>query len=262
MFEGAIAFNRLFTEAETVPERMAMLRSPAYRESIRQAVEQPNRDPAAGPTTPPPQFEMLSVHRVRDDEHRSLEGRGLIEIAAERGVEPMDALVDLALAEDLATEFLWSTDSPEWRSGTHLAARHPQMLIGTSDGGAHLGRDDGAEFTSYFLEYWVREWKSWTLEAAIRELTAIPASVLGLVDRGLVQPGYAADLFLFDPDTIGPGEKRLREDRIPGQTRWASRPKGVRAVIVNGTPIVEHGEIVDEAARPGQVLAPGGRGAS
>jgi N-acyl-D-aspartate/D-glutamate deacylase len=131
------------------------------------------------------------------------------------------------------------------------------MLIGTSDAGAHLGRDDGAEFSSYFLRYWVREWKLWSLEAAIRELTAIPASVLGLADRGIVQPGYAADLFLFDPDTIGPDEKTLREDRIPGQTRWASRPSGVHAVIVNGVPIIEGGEIVDEAARPGQVLAPG-----
>jgi N-acyl-D-aspartate/D-glutamate deacylase len=256
MFEGALAFHRLFTQAHGVEERCAMLRDASYREAIRKSVEHPNRNPDAGPTTPPPHFEQLSVHRTRDAANRHLEGRGLIEIAREHGVEPMDALVDLALSEDLATEFLWSTDTPAWREGTLLASRHPQMLIGTSDGGAHLGRDDGAEFSSYFLRYWVREWGLWKLEAAIRELSAIPAAVLGFHDRGLLLPGYAADLFVFDPDTIGPDEKTLREDRIPGQTRWASRPAGVRATIVNGVPIVEHGEISDEAARPGQVLRP------
>lgn len=257
MFEGALAFHRLFRQADSVEQRCEMLRDASYREAIRKSVEHPNRDPEAGPTTPPPHFEQLSVHRTRDAANRQLEGRGLIEIARERGVEPMDALVDLALSEDLATEFLWSTDTPAWRDGTLLASRHPQMLIGTSDGGAHLGRDDGAEFSSYFLRYWVREWGLWTLEAAIRELSAIPAAILGLHDRGLLLPGYAADLFVFDPDTIGPDEKSLREDRIPGQTRWTSRPAGVRATIVNGVPIIEHGEITDEGARPGRVLRPG-----
>lgn len=257
MFEGALAFHRLFVEAQSVAQRCAMLRDERYREAIRSSVEHPNRDPEAGPTTPPPHFDQLSVHRVRDARNRPFEGRGLVEIARERGVAPMDALVDLALSEDLATEFLWSTDTPAWREGTLQASRHPQMLVGTSDGGAHLGRDDGAEFSSYFLRYWVREWGLWSLEAAIRELTAIPAALLGFHDRGLLLPGHAADLFVFDPDEIGPDEKSLREDRIPGQTRWASRPAGVRATIVNGVPIVEHGEITDEAARPGRVLRPG-----
>lgn len=257
MFEGALAFHRLFTEADTVEARIAMLRDPAYRDAIRKSVDEPNRDPDAGPTTPPPQLATISVHRVRDAANRALEGRRLVDVAAERGVAPMDALVDLALSEALETEFLWSTDSAEWREGTHQASAHPQMLIGTSDAGAHLGRDDGAEFSSYFLAKWVREWGLWTLEAAIRELTAIPAAILDLGDRGLVLPGYAADLFLFDPDTIGPDLKVLGEDRIPGQTRWRSRPRGVRATIVNGVPIVENGEITDERVRPGRVLKPG-----
>lgn len=257
MFEGALAFHRLFREADTVEERCRMLRDPAYRDAIRESVEHPNRDPDAGPTTPPPGFGMLSVHRVRDAVHEPLVGRTIPELAAERGVAPMDAMVDLALAEDLATEFLWNTDTPEWRDGTHQASIHPQMIVGTSDGGAHLGRDDGAEFSSYFLRYWVREWGLWSLEAAVRELTAVPASILGLTDRGLVLPGLAADLTIFDPDTVGPDRKELVEDRIPGQTRWTSRPSGFRATIVNGVPIVLDGEIADEAARPGQVLRPG-----
>ena len=257
MFEGALAFNRLFTEAKTGEARMKLLRESGFRDAIRKSIEEPNRDPDQGPTTPPPHFESLFVHRVRDPENRGYEGRSILEIATERHLEPMDVLVDLALSEDLVTEFLWSTDTPEWREGTHSASTHPQMLLGTSDAGAHLGRDDGAEFSSYFLRYWVREWGLWTLEAAIRELSAIPAAVLGLTGRGLIQVGYAADLFLFDPLTVGPDVKQIGEDRIPGQTRWTSRPKGVRATIVNGVPIVENGEIADEQARPGHVMKPG-----
>ena len=260
MFEGALAFNRLFREAQTVPARIAMLRDPAYRDAIRYSVDRPNRDGSLGSTTPPPQLSTLSVNRVRDAANQKWLGMGLVEMAKQLGCEPMDALVDLALAEDLETEFLWSTDSPEWREGTYEASRHPQMLIGTSDGGAHLSRDDGAEFSSYFLRYWVREWGRWELEAAIRELTAIPAAVLGLVDRGLLLPGLAADIVIFDPETVGPDVKTIGEDRIPGQRRWASRPKGIVATIVNGVPIVLDGKIADESARPGQVLRPGTRG--
>ena len=257
LFEGALAFARLFREAESVEARCAMLRDPAYRDAIRRSVEEPNKDPDAGSTTPPPRWDQLRVHRVRDAAHQPLVGRRLPELAAERGMAPMDVLVELALAEDLETEFLWDTDSPEWREGTELASRHPQMLIGTSDAGAHLGRDDGAEFSSYFLRYWVREWQRWTLEEAIRALSAIPASVLGLQGRGLLLPGHAADLVVFDPETVGPDVKTIGEDRIPGQRRWMSRPKGFAATIVNGTPIVEHGEIRDEGLRPGHVLRPG-----
>lgn len=152
MFEAALAFDRLFREAKTVPERMAMLRDPAYREASRFSVENPNRDGDKG-TTPPPRFETLSVLEVRDPANRKWEGMGLPEMAKQKGCSPMDALVDLALSENLETTFLWSWDSPEWREGTYLASRHPQMLIGTSDGGAHLGRDDGAEFSSYFLQW-------------------------------------------------------------------------------------------------------------
>jgi len=257
MFEGALAFNRLFTDAKSVESRMEMLRDENFRIAIRTSVEEPNRDPDQGPTTPPPQFETLFVHRVRDARNQKYEGKSIPEIAAEEGVKPMDALANLALSEALETEFLWSTDTPDWREGTRLASTHPQMLLGTSDAGAHLGRDDGAEFSSYFLQAWVREWGLWTLESAIRELTAIPASVLGIAGRGLIQVGYHADLFLFDPDSVGPDKKQLGVDRIPGQTRWSSRPKGIRATIVNGVPIVEYGEITNEDARPGAIMKPG-----
>ena len=257
MYEGVPAFHRLF-KTGAVADRMAMLRDPAYRDEIRHAVENPNTDPERGSNTPPPAFSMVLIGKTGRPENAELQGRVLSEIAGERGVAPMDLMVELALSENLETQFIWNTETDEWREGTARASRHPQMIIGTSDGGAHLGRDDNAEFTSYFFQKWVREWRKWTLEEAIREFTMLPAKILGFNGRGLIAEGYAADLMIFDPDTIGPDIKVVTRDLPGGDSRWTSRPKGVKATIVNGTPIVLDGELTDDCGLPGQILRPGG----
>jgi N-acyl-D-amino-acid deacylase len=259
LYEGALQFNRLFTEASTVEERLALIADPAFRDAARDSVEQPNRDPAAGPTLPPPHWSVLHVNRVSRPENEKFVGRSLLDIAGELGVHPTDAMLDIAASEDLAVEFLWKTETPEWIEGTKVAQDDPHMIVGTSDGGAHLDRDDGAEAHTWFLQHWVREWQGFTLEEGVRQITAIPAALCGLVDRGLVLPGHAADLFIFDPDTVGPDRKWLAHDFPNGAARWTSRPKGVQATIVNGVPIVLDGELQPDAGLPGQVLAPNGR---
>jgi N-acyl-D-amino-acid deacylase len=257
LYDGVPAFRRIFTDAADVASRMRMLQDPSFRDTIRTAVENPNRDPDKGSTLPPPQFDDLHVNRVVRDENRDRVGHSIGEIARTRSCAPMDVMVDLALDEDLATEFIWRTDTQEWREGTFQASVHPNMIIGTSDGGAHLGRDDGAEFSSYFLRYWVREWGAWNLEEAIRQMTQQPAALLGLRDRGMLLPGHAADVMIFDPDTIGPRDKTFEHDFPGGEGRWTSRPEGVHATIVNGTPIVLDGKLIDGCGLPGEVLSPG-----
>ncbi|MEM9177555.1 MAG: amidohydrolase family protein, partial [Myxococcota bacterium] len=125
------------------------------------------------------------------------------------------------------------------------------------DGGAHLGRDDGSEWSSFFFRYWVREWGAWELEEAVRQMTQQPAALLGLNDRGMLIPGYAADLMIFDPDEIGPGSKEFVHDFPNGEGRWCSKPEGVYATIVNGVPIVVDGELVPDCGLPGQIVRPG-----
>jgi N-acyl-D-amino-acid deacylase len=257
LYEGALQFHRMFTEATSVPDRIALLQDPAFRDAIRSSVDEPNRDPAAGPTLPPPHWSVLLVHSVSRSENEKWVGRSISDVAAELGVHPTDAMIDLALSEDLGVEFLWRTETPEWIEGTKVAQADPHMIVGTSDGGAHLDRDDGAEAHSYFLKHWVREWQGFTLEEGVRQITAIPAALCGLTDRGLVLPGYAADLFVFDPDTIGPAHKEFVHDFPNGAGRWTSKPDGVKATIVNGVPIVLDGELQRDAGLPGQVLRPG-----
>ncbi len=257
LYEGVFEFDRLFSEARSVEERISMLGDSNYRDAIRHAVENPNRDASLGSTLPPPHFESLEVHRCSREENKVYIGRSLADAARERKLAPMDLMLEIALSENLEVEFAWRTESDAWREGTLKASLHPHMIIGTSDGGAHLGRDDGSGYSSYFLANWVREWGKWPMEEAIRQLTQRPAALLGIWDRGLLLPGYAADLFIFDPDTIGPGSKNFVHDFPNGEGRWTTQPEGIHATIVNGVPIVIDGNLLEDCGLPGQLVRPG-----
>lgn len=237
-------------------ERIARLTDPNYREKMRHAVENPNRDPDAGSTVPPPHWDVVFVDSVRDAAHEPLVRRNIAEIAAEQGKTPADAMIDLALSEDLAMKFRWENSTPVWLDAVRESMKHPSMLMGVSDGGAHLDRDDSSDWSSYFLRNWVLDRGDWTLEDGIRQLTQVPASVGGFSDRGVLLPGYAADLMIFDPATVGPDTKRVIHDLPGGEARHSARPKGIHATIVNGEPIVMDGKRTD--ALPGQWIRPTG----
>jgi N-acyl-D-amino-acid deacylase len=129
------------------------------------------------------------------------------------------------------------------------------MIVGTSDGGAHLARDDGADWSSYYLRSWVLDRRVWTLEEGIRQITQVPASLLGFHDRGVIAVGAWADLMVFDPDTIGPWRKEFVHDLPGGVGRFKAWGQGVQATVVNGEVIVRDGDLTDRL--PGQVVRPG-----
>lgn len=241
-------------------EKLAKLTDPEVREVMRYAVENPNRDPDAGSTLPPPHWDVTFVDEVADPANERFLRRSIAEIADQEGKAPADVMIDLALSEDLATQFRWENKTPEWEASVKESMKHPSMLMGVSDGGAHLDRDDGADWSSYFLRFWVLDREEWSLEEGIRQLTQVPAAMAGLSDRGMLLPGMAADLMIFDPETVGPGTKRLIHDLPGGEARFSARPRGFHATIVNGEPIVMEGELTE--ALPGQVLRPAGGGDS
>ena len=139
--------NRLFTEATTVDERIALLADPAFRDADPRLGRPPEPGPgkrphAAAARTGP----CCTSTRCRKPENEKLVGRSLVDIAAERGVHPTDALLDIALSEDLARRVpLEDRDARVDRGHPKIAQADPHMIVGTSDGGAHLDRDDGAE---------------------------------------------------------------------------------------------------------------------
>jgi N-acyl-D-aspartate/D-glutamate deacylase len=257
LYDGVPEWARVVGPGAMTPaQRLAALRNAALREQMRWAVEHPNTDPSKGNTLVPPPWSSVLVNRVARPEHAPLLGRSIEQIAREQGGRPpADVLLDLALADELQTGFLWSSENPTWARAVAQAQRHPAMLMGVSDGGAHLDRDDSSDWSSYFLSRWVIERQLWTLEEGVRQLTQVPAALLGLRDRGLLLPGYAADLMLFDPEAIAPGTKDLVHDLPGGEARFCARPRGIRYTIVNGEPIVVDGELT--GATPGEVLRPG-----
>jgi N-acyl-D-aspartate/D-glutamate deacylase len=236
-----------------IEERRARLRDPAVREQMRYAVEHPNKDPTAGTTVKPPSWDALIVDRAVLEKNKVLEGRTIADIAQDQGKAPGDIVLDLALEEDFQSMLRWTTESPAWRAAVRTALVNPHIIAGTSDGGAHLAKDDGADWSSHFLRKWVLDDPIWTLEEGIRQLTQVPAALMGLHDRGTLRVGGWADIMIFD-QSVAPTHKEFTRD-LPGDAgRWRAWGKGIRATIVNGEPIVLDGALTGRL--PGQVVSP------
>ncbi len=201
-----------------------------------------------------PRWSSVTIAETRG--HPELEGMSVADYAASRGLEPLAAILDLAVSEDLATRIrtVLANDDEEMIS---RLLRQDGMLIGLSDAGAHVGQLCDACLPTDLLGNWVRDREVLSLEAAVHKLTGEPAGVFGFDDRGVLAPGKAADVAVFDPDTVAPGPlRRIRDFPANGERLVADRPEGVAHVLVNGVPIRVDGEPVPEGldARPGRVL--------
>jgi len=170
-----------------------------------------------------------------------LAGRTLAEIAAERGQDPARALIEVSLEHGLDVGFLAASrghDATD-RIGPMLAS--PFVHIGASDGGAHLASFATYGDTGYLFSEFVRAAGAFSLEGAVKKITSDTARIWGLKDRGELKPGYAADVVVFDADTIGRGPERPAFD-MPGEgMRYVRDAIGVETVVVNGEMAWERG---------------------
>src|SRR5262249_51370907 len=124
--------------------------------------------------------------------------------------------------------------------------------IGLSDGGAHVQFRGGTGISTRFLGKWIREHHIMSLEQAVKKLTFDSASVFGVYDRGLLRPGLAAAIVIFDPETIKPLNADVVHDLPAGAWRMRELAEGVRCTIVNGEVLIENGQ--PTGALPGRVL--------
>jgi N-acyl-D-aspartate/D-glutamate deacylase len=192
------------------------------------------------------------VSAVRLDEHKSLLGKDLVTIGREQGKTPLEAMLDLAIAENLDTQFLIHGFTNGDEEAVRSMTTNPYVLTGGSDGGAHIAFLCQVTYSSFLLSHWVREKKALTLEQAIRKLTFDPAVLLGIPHRGLLQEGKAADLTIFDPDKVQAKEKEFVQDFPAGASRLVARADGYRYTVVNGQILLRDGE--PTGACPGRVL--------
>jgi N-acyl-D-aspartate/D-glutamate deacylase len=182
----------------------------------------------------------------------ALAGKPVTELARAAGVDVRDFVIDLALEEDLATEFRFIRPQEGDEQLARVIAESPYTLLGTSDGGAHLASAVTIHVSTSFLGTWVRERERTSLEQAVRKLTAIPAATYGLAGRGELREGYHADITVFDPETIAPGPALTAPDLPGGQARMIRHATGVPYVIVNGEVLLENEE--HQGGYPGRVL--------
>jgi N-acyl-D-amino-acid deacylase len=236
-----------------VDQRLAKLRDPEFRDQLRWALDHPNTDGSKGSTLPPPPLHTVFVDVSASDP--GAVGKSLAQLAKERHVHAADVMCELAAADRLETQFVWNTESPVWAEANADAQRNPHMIIGTGDGGAHADRDDGSEWSTYYIRSWLLDRQILSIEEGIRRITHLPAMICGIENRGLIARGYHADLLLFDPARIRLGKKALVADLPGGEPRWQVLPEGVARVMVNGETIVADGKL--SGARPGRVLRVG-----
>ena len=196
-------------------------------------------------------WDIPKVEKCFKPENQKFVGKTIAEMAAMRNQAPIDAFLDLALDENLETIFWNANNGGDWKAMGEIL-RSPYVLIGTSDAGAHVlfGADFG--YGTILLGLWVRERQVMTLEQAIHKLTFHPASIFGLQGRGLLRPGYAADITIFDPKTVGAEEPVWANDFPANSKRMVQEAIGMHYTIVNGTVINDHGRMTGEL--PGQVM--------
>jgi len=231
------AFNRPHAE------QLALYRSERFRADWK--AEMDRRRMFRG------QWRRITIRDARTAAVAALVGRSIAEIAAARRVEPADALLDVAVEDDLAVllDFPVLNQDPE---GVRPLVTDPRFLIGLSDGGAHVDQLCDAGYATYLLGKWVRQWQALTLERAVQRLTGEVADFFGIPDRGRLVPGAAADLVMFDPDTVDDCPPEYVHDLPNGAKRLVARARGVHATIVAGEVVYRDGE--PTGARPGTVL--------
>jgi N-acyl-D-aspartate/D-glutamate deacylase len=179
------------------------------------------------------------------------------EIAEAEGREPIDVMLDLALADELMTVFAPQLGGHDHESYVLRGKlwQDDRTIIGASDAGAHLDMIDTFAFSTTVLQEGVRNHGVIGLEEAVRLMTERPARYAGLIDRGLLKPGYHADIVVFDAATVGRGATYNRFD-VPGnQFRVYAEAEGVDHVFVNGVQIVRNGD--HTGSLPGTVLRSG-----
>ena len=184
--------------------------------------------------------------------HAEVVGIPLDKLAAERGTTPFDLMLDLALAENLATRFQVVMDNDyEEEIGELLTDK--RTLLGLSDAGAHASQLCDACFSTHLLGHWARDRKAISLEDAVWRLTGQPHEAFRLHDRGLVREGFFADLVAFDPATVGIRPAERVYDQPGGADRVIVRSTGIEHVWVNGMATRRAGQEIAGAA-PGRLL--------
>ncbi len=238
----------------TPEERIAKLNTPGVRDKMKQDVGG-EWTGIGGTADVAANWTKMRVVEVRKDSNLQYEGMNIAELAEATGKHPMDAMLDLAIDEDLRTEF--STDPT---TGTDPEAmkeilNHPYTHPCISDGGAHVRYLTVGIWPVNFLTMWARDHEAMSLEKAHYKMSGLPAFIAGFTDRGVLKEGFAADIIVYDLDKLGlQYDSPIYDDDFPGgERRLIQKAKGIRYTLVNGGVTFTEGTVCTDAT-PGKLL--------
>jgi N-acyl-D-amino-acid deacylase len=196
-------------------------------------------------------WDYMWVNEPALEKNKPLQFKSIGEIAKMQNKRVIDAFLDLVVEEKLETRFLQAENNIDDEAMTRILT-YPNAIVGLGDGGAHVQFHGGYGYTTRLLGEWVRQRKVLSLEQAVRKLTFESASAFGINDRGMLRPGLAADIVIFDPDTVNAGKETVVRDFPGGGWRIKEEAEGVHYTIVNGQVLLENGE--HTGALPGRVI--------
>ncbi len=246
LFEGLAAWRPAI--AASREQLTEIYRDPTFRAAIKQELAEIH-----GMGLFNGEWDAIHVVEAGRPENIPLENRSIADIAAQRNLDPLDCILEIALSENLATTFVAALLHSDEAAVSRLL-RAPEAHIALSDAGAHLTFLCDAGFGLHLLGHWSRERGVLSLAEAVHRLTQQPADIFGITDRGSIAVGQAADLMLFDPATIGRTAKRRVHDLPAGASRLTTDATGLHGVWVNGHRIIDaHGRPLDQPL-PGKLL--------
>jgi N-acyl-D-aspartate/D-glutamate deacylase len=246
--EAFIAWRPAIEATEEARYR-AVLADPSFRAALKKEIGQPGVPNRFSDKN----WDHLTIAEVRRPEHRDLEGRTIGALARERGQHPWDTFLDFGLDGELDAMLdcrLFNIDEAEVKR----LLRHPHAAVALSDAGAHLSFLCDAGFGLHLFGHWARERGDLTLEQAVRAVTSSVADAYRIQGRGRLQAGAWADLMLFDPKTVGRGDKRRVNDLPTGASRLDTPAVGLHGVWVNGVRTVNERGVIPQCGRPGRLL--------
>jgi N-acyl-D-aspartate/D-glutamate deacylase len=249
-FETRLPFDRLpeWREVRRRPlaEQQTLLRDAEVRRRLVKAAAEAEYGSVVGAEARKPDYEWTMLMEDPCGPHRSI-----AEIARERGLDPVDALIQVALERDLKAFFVQPLFNENLDHVLEMM-KHPRSVVTFSDSGAHVSQIMDSSLQTQVLAYWVRRRQALTLEEGVRMLSFEPASAWGLHERGLLREGLAADVIVFDPDRVAPDMPEVVNDLPAGARRLRQKATGFDASIVNGQVVLRDGG--HTGAHPGRVL--------
>ena len=250
-FESNLPFDNweLWREIRALPlaEQKAKLMDPSIKARLVTIANQKYTGPRiVGAELRPPNWD-----RVYAMDDMVYDKPSMATLAASKGIDPVELMIDMAVERNMKM-FFRTPIANENQDDVLEMIKHPRSVVTFSDSGAHVSQIMDSSLQTHLLSYWVREKQALTLEDAVRQITYNTATMWGLHDRGLLREGMAADVVVFDPDTIGPQMPEVVHDLPAGATRLKQTADGVLNTVVNGEILLTNNEY--SGATPGRLL--------